>query len=126
LEALVLFVARLLPAVRGVRLPRAEARMYNDKLLIKPSCKSVKALVRNVWKVIKVNKPTPAGQLIGQRHPLVRGWAYDCRQVVSKASFAKMDHAILQALWHWAKRRYPNKLPGWMRRKYFTRVAYNC
>ena len=36
-----------------------------------------------------------------------------------------MDHAIFQALWRWAKRRHPNKPPGWIRRKYFTAVANN-
>jgi RNA-directed DNA polymerase len=45
--------------------------------------------------------------------------------VVSKVIFAKMDHAIFQTLWRWAKRRHPNKSPGWIRQKYFTRVADN-
>jgi RNA-directed DNA polymerase len=100
-------------------------RMYNGKLLIKPSRKSVKSLVRKVREVIKVNKPTPAGQLIGQLNPLVRGWANDHCQVVSKVTCAKMAHAIFQALWRWAKRRHPHKPPGWIRRKYVTRVADN-
>jgi RNA-directed DNA polymerase len=72
-----------------------------------------------------VNKPTPAGQLIGQLNPLVRGWANDHCQVVSKVTCAKMAHAIFQALWRWAKRRHPHKPPGWIRRKYVTRVADN-
>ena len=100
-------------------------RMYNGKLLIKPSRKSVKSLVGKVREVIKINKPTPAGQLIGQLNPLLRGWANYHRHVVSKVIFAKIDHAIFQALWCWAKRRHPNKPPGWIRQKYFTRVANN-
>jgi RNA-directed DNA polymerase len=100
-------------------------RMYNGKLLIKPSRKSVTSLLRKVREVIKVNKPTPAGQLIGQLNPLLRGWANYHRHVVSKVTFAKMDHAIFQSLWRWAKRRHPNKPPGWIRLKYFTRVADN-
>jgi RNA-directed DNA polymerase len=100
-------------------------RMYKGKLLIKPSHKSVKSLLRKVRDVIKVNKPTPAGQLIGQINPVLRGWANYHRHVVSKVIFAKMDHAIFQTLWRWAKRRHPNKSPGWIRQKYFTRVADN-
>jgi RNA-directed DNA polymerase len=100
-------------------------RMYNGKLLIKPSRKSVSSLLRKVREVIKVNKATPAGQLIGQLNPLLRGWANYHRHVVSKVTFTKMDHAIFQTLWRWAKRRHPNKRPGWIRQKYFTRVADN-
>jgi RNA-directed DNA polymerase len=100
-------------------------RRYNGKLLIKPSRKSITSLLRKVREIIKVNKPTPAGQLIGQLNPLLRGWANYHRHVVSKVTFAKMDHAIFQALWRWAKRRHPNKPPGWIRRKYFTRIASN-
>jgi RNA-directed DNA polymerase len=100
-------------------------RMYNGKLLIKPSRKSVKSLLRKVREVIKINKSTPAAGLVGQLNPLLRGWANYHRHVVSKMTFAKMDHAIFQALWRWTKRRHPNKPPGWIRQKYFTRVADN-
>jgi len=100
-------------------------RMYKGKLLIKPSRQSVQSLLRKVREVIQGNKPTPAGQLIGQLNPLLRGWANYHRHVVSKVIFAKMDHAIFQALWRWAKRRHPNQPPGWIRQKYFTRGADN-
>ena len=100
-------------------------RKYHGKLLIKPSQKSVKSLLQTVREVIRVNKSTAAGPLIGQLNPLLRGWANYHRHVVSKVTFAKMDHAIFQALWRWAKRRHPNKSPGWIRRKYFTSAANN-
>jgi RNA-directed DNA polymerase len=100
-------------------------RMYKGKLLIKPSRTSVQSLLRKVREVIKVNQSTPAGQLIGQLNPLLWGWANYHRHVVSKVTFTKMDHAIFQALWRWAKRRHPNKPSGWTRQKYFTRVANN-
>jgi RNA-directed DNA polymerase len=100
-------------------------RRYHDKLLMTPSRKSVKSLLEKVRRVMKVNQPTPAGQLIGQLNPLRGGWANYHRHVVSKVLFAKMDHAIFQCLWRWAKRRHPNKPPGWIRQTYFTRVAHN-
>lgn len=100
-------------------------RKYSGKLLIKPSCKSVKSLLRKVRERIKANKQTPAGQLIGQLNPLLRGWAnYHCHGV-SKVTFKKMDHAIFQSLWRWAKRRHPNKPKEWIRHKYFTSVQGN-
>jgi RNA-directed DNA polymerase len=127
--------------VRGLRLSPAKTRiihidegfdflgqnirMYSGKLLIKPSRKSVQALLRKVRGVIKANKATLVGQLIGQLNPLLRGWANYHHHVVSKETFAKMDHAIFQALWSWAKRRHPHKPPGWIHQKYFTRVADN-
>jgi RNA-directed DNA polymerase len=116
---------RIIHIAEGFDFLGQNIRMYRDKLLIKPSRKSVQSLLRRVREVIKANKSIPAGQLIGQLNPLLRGWANYHRHVVSKATFAKMDHAIFQALWGWAKRRHPNKPPGWIRQKYFTRVADN-
>jgi RNA-directed DNA polymerase len=116
---------RLVHIAEGFDFLGQHVRMYNGKLLIKPSHTSVTSLLRKVREVIKVNKPTPAGQLIGQLNPLLRGWANYHRHVVSKVTFAKMDYAIFQALWRWAKRRHPNKPPGWRHQKYWTRVADN-
>jgi len=79
-------------------------RTYHGKLLIKPSHKRVKALLQKVREVIKGNKSITAGHVIGRLHPLLRGWANSHRHVGSKATFAKMEQAILQALWRWAKR----------------------
>jgi RNA-directed DNA polymerase len=116
---------RIIQIAEGFDFLGQNIRRYRDKLLIKPSRTSVQALLRRVREVIKANTSTPAGHLIGQLNPLLRGWANYHRHVVSKATFAKMDHAIFQALWGWAKRRHPNKPPGWIRQQYFTRVADN-
>lgn len=113
------------PIAEGFEFLGWNVRKYSGKLLIKPSRKSVKSILRKVRERIKVNQQTPAGQLIGQLNPLLRGWAnYHCH-VVSKVTFKKMDHAIFQSLWRWAKRRHPNKSKEWIRRKYFTCVQGN-
>jgi RNA-directed DNA polymerase len=113
------------PITEGFEFLGWNVRKYGGKLLIKPSRKSVKSMLRKVRERIKVNKPTPAGQLIEQLNPLLRGWAnYHCH-VVSKVTFKKMDHAIFQCLWRWAKRRHPNKSKLWIRSKYFTSVQGN-
>jgi RNA-directed DNA polymerase len=110
------------PIAEGFDFLGWNVRKYNGKLLIKPSRKSAKSLLRKVRERIKVNQQTPAGQLIGQLNPLLRGWAnYHCH-VVSKVTFKKMDHAIFQSLWRWAKRRHPNKPKQWVRHKYFTSI----
>jgi RNA-directed DNA polymerase len=100
-------------------------RKYDGKLLIKPSRRSVKALLERVRAVLKGNRQAPAGQVIGQLNPLLRGWAnYHCH-VVSKETFAKIDYAIFRALWRWATRRHPHKGRRWVRQRYFTAVRNN-
>ncbi len=94
-------------------------RKYNGKLLIKPSAKSIKALLRKVRRVIKDNTSAAAGTLICQLNPLIRGWAMYHRHVVSSTTFQSVDYAIFQALWRWAKRRHPTKGARWIRARYF-------
>jgi RNA-directed DNA polymerase len=89
-------------------------RKYNGKLLITPSQKSVQAFLEGIRKVVKANKQATAGNLIAQLNPKIRGWANYHRHVVSKETFAKVDHAIFLTLWQWAKRRHPHKPHTWM------------
>jgi RNA-directed DNA polymerase len=89
------------------------------KLLIKPSDKNVKAFLAKVRKIVKGNKQAAAGNLIWQLNPVIRGWALYHRQVVSKRTFQKVDHAIFESLWRWARRRHSNKGARWVRKKYF-------
>jgi RNA-directed DNA polymerase len=96
-------------------------RKYKGKLLIKPSRKNVKNLLDNVRGVIKANKQTTAGRLIEQLNPIIRGWAYYHRHVCSKSTFSKVDHAIFECLWKWARRRHPQKPSWWIRKKYWDR-----
>ncbi len=98
-------------------------RKYHGKLLIKPSAKSVKALLRKVRGIINANKSAAAGTLICQLNPLIRGWALYHRHVVSAKVFQSVDHAIFQALWHWAKRRHQNKGVRWVKARYFSTVG---
>ncbi len=94
-------------------------RKYQGKLLIKPSKESVQELSEKVRKIVKDNKQTPAGKLIAQLNPIIRGWALYHRHVASKDTFSKVDHAIFELLWQWAKRRHPKKGSRWVKDKYF-------
>jgi RNA-directed DNA polymerase len=94
-------------------------RKYDGKLLITPSKDSVKALLTKVRGLVKANRQAPAGHLIAQLNPVIRGWAHYHRHVVSKDTFSSVDHAIFHALWRWAKRRHPQRGRRWVREKYF-------
>lgn len=100
-------------------------RKFNGKLIIKPSQKNVKAFLAKVRKIIKANKQTPTGQLIGILNPIIRGWANYHRYVVSKVTFARVGHEIFKSLWRWAKRRHPRKSITWIKEKYFKSVGGN-
>jgi RNA-directed DNA polymerase len=69
-------------------------RKYQGKLLIKPSKDNVQELLAKVRKIVRENKQTPAGKLIVQLNPIIRGWALYHRHVVSKRTFNSVDHAI--------------------------------
>jgi RNA-directed DNA polymerase len=94
-------------------------RKYNGKLIIKPARKNIASFLRKVRTLIKTNKQATAGNLIVQLNPIIRGWANYHQHVVSKVTFARVGHAIFQALWRWAKRRHPNKSKQWIKERYF-------
>src|SRR5260370_11266228 len=97
-------------------------RKYKGKVIIKPSRKNVSAFLRKVRKLIKTNKQATAGNLIVQLNPVIRGWANYHQHVGSLVTFARIGHAIFQALWRWAKRRHPNKSKQWVKERYFKSI----
>ena len=99
-------------------------KKYNGKLLIKPSKKSIKAIKRKAFDIIKHCNGMPAEVLIYQLNPVLRGWANYHRFVVSKRVFSNIDSDIYVALWQWAKRRHShNKNRHWIKQKYFTSIG---
>lgn len=93
----------------------------NGKLLIKPSKKNIKNFLDGIRGVIRRAMPQTAAELIRQLNPKVRGWANYHRHVVSKRIFSRVDYAIFDALWAWARRRHNRKGRRWLKRKYFCR-----
>lgn len=90
------------------------------KLLIKPSKQNVHAFLAKVRAIIKANKQLPAGTLILQLNPIIRGWTHYHRHGVSSKAFGYVDSQIFWTLWQWAKRRHPHKASRWIKKKYFT------
>lgn len=96
-------------------------RKYNGKLLITPSKQNATTFLRKVRGIIQANKQATAGHLVLKLNPLIRGWAQYHQHVVSKATFGFIDHALVQLLWRWAKRRHPQKGARWVQTRYFQR-----
>jgi len=107
------------PIADGFDFLGQRVRKHKDKLLIKPSRKSVKTLLDNVRQVVRQHKQITAGRLICVLNPLIRGWALYHRHAVSKRIFAAVDSAIFRVLWRWATRRHPTKSRAWVRAAYF-------
>jgi len=98
-------------------------RKYKGKLLIKPANKNVQALLDKVRRTVKANKQATAGNLIFQLNPIIKGWAYYHRHVVSKRTFTDVDSAIFLVIRQWIRRRHRMKSFQWMREKYYTTVG---
>jgi len=94
-------------------------RKYKGILLIKPSNKSQKKITEKLHEVIFSNKSAAQGLLIEKLNPVITGWGYYFRHVVSKAVFAKIDHTMVGQLKRWAFRRHSNKSKRWVIEKYF-------
>ncbi len=94
-------------------------RRYENKLLIKPSKKSVKSFLSNVRDCVESNKTAKTENLINILNPKIVGWANYYKSAVSKDAFSFVDHQIFWCLWRWAKRRHPNRSKGWIWDKYF-------
>src|ERR1035438_8241047 len=69
-------------------------RKYGGKLLIKPSCRNVKAFLDNVRETIRVNRSAKQETLIGLLNPMIRGWANYHRHVVAKKTYTTVDYHI--------------------------------
>ena len=98
-------------------------RKYNGTLLIKPATTSIAAVKDKVRTIIKNGGSLPPGVLIHRLNPVIRGWAFFYRHVVSKEVFSDIDQAIWRMTWHWARRRHPKKRLTWIKRRYYARRA---
>lgn len=101
-------------------------RKYPDqKLIIKPSRKSIKSLIEKTRKIFQTNRQAKTCNIISLLNPIIRGWANYHRSQVAKKVFSRIDSIIFWQSWHWAKRRHPNKSAHWVRQKYFVTQGNN-
>jgi RNA-directed DNA polymerase len=98
-------------------------RTYDGKLLIKPSKDAEIRCHRIMREVIREHKATTQRDLIDRLNPMIRGWSNYYRHVVSKQAFTRLDDAVWNALWRWAKRRHPKKGRPWTKKRYFQSLG---
>jgi len=97
-------------------------RKFGDKLLIRPSKKNTHAFLSKARRLIRQCWGLSQAELIRQLNPLIRGWTNYHRHVVALGTFRKVDKALWQALWRWAKRRHPHKSWQWTANRYWHRL----
>ena len=98
-------------------------RKYNGKLLVKPSKNSIDKFTVKISDIIKYGKVWKQEVLIDALNPIITGWANYHQSVVSSEIFQKLDSRIWGMLWHWAKRRHPEKSKHWIADKYWHSVG---
>ncbi len=94
-------------------------RKFGGKLLIRPSKKNTHDFLEKARKLIRQNWGMSQTDLIRQLNPVIRGWANYHRHIVAWETFKRVEWALWQALWRWAKRRHPGKSLGWILRRYW-------
>jgi len=95
------------------------------KTIITPSKEKQKIHYDQIASVIEAHKSAPHKALINNLNPIIRGWANYYATVVSKDTFATIDHLMYQKLMTWAKRRHPKKGGKWVRNKYWQTIGGN-
>jgi RNA-directed DNA polymerase len=95
-----------------------------EKLLTVPQKEKVLKHTRAIRSYLDAHKQTPAGQVIKELNPVIRGWANYYRHSTAKDVFSKVRDAQWHMLWNWAKRRHPNKSSQWVKARYFRNDGY--
>jgi len=98
-------------------------RKYKDKLIVKPSKKSIKTILEKIRTQIKANQTAAQENLIKILNPIIRGWTNYHRHCAAKKTFQRIDHEIWQKLQRWCRRRHPNKGARWIKKKYFHTIS---
>jgi len=97
-------------------------RKYDGKLLIKPSKKAVATITRTMSDIIRRSKSASQGVLIEKLNPVILGWSLYHRNAVSAKTFSRLDYIMWEMLWHWAKRRHPDKGHQWTAHRYWHSI----
>lgn len=97
-------------------------RKFNDKLIVKPSKKSVKAFQTALSEtILQRGKAWKQDVLIEKLNQQIRGWANYHQSVCASEAFAHIDYVLYELLWRWAKRRHPHKGKWWVSTNYWHR-----
>ena len=109
---------------KGFEFLGQHVRKYRGtKLFIKPSKESLKRILRKLKETIKRHKTSTQEVLIKKLNPIIRGWCYYHRHVVSRETFDKLKYELAWLLWRWMVRRHPKKTVRWINSKYFQHTV---
>jgi RNA-directed DNA polymerase len=97
----------------------AYGKFLGFKTLIKPSPKAIGKHVKKLGQVVDSHQSSRQEKLIHTLNPVIRGWANYYSTVVSKRTFASIDHRLFLILGAWAKHRHPNKGKRWSYQRYW-------
>jgi len=93
-------------------------------LLTVPQKEKVLKHLRGIKTYLKTHQQTPAGLVVKNLNPVIRGWANYYRHVCSKKTFDTVRHRQYWMLWRWATRRHPQKSVKWVLTRYFRYDGY--
>ncbi|MFP3021801.1 MAG: group II intron reverse transcriptase/maturase [Wolbachia sp.] len=91
------------------------------KLIINPSCKSVKQHTLDIKQRLKRMLGITQEAVIRHLNPVIGGWCRYYNSVVSSKIFKSLDNIMFNKLWKWALFRHNNKGKFWIKDKYFKR-----
>ncbi|AGK96615.1 group II intron reverse transcriptase/maturase [Clostridium pasteurianum] len=95
-------------------------RKWNEKLIVKPSKKSVDNFVASLSEtILKRGKAWKQEVLIEKLNQQIRGWTNYHQSVCASEAFAHTDYILYELLWRWAKRRHPHKGKWWVSTNYW-------
>ncbi len=80
-------------------------RQRGQITLIKPSKEAIQKHLQKIDYLLAKNSASSQEQVINALNPVIRGWAEYYSTVASAETFSKVDSAVFQKLFGWAKRR---------------------
>ncbi len=97
-------------------------RRFGDKVLTLPQKEKVQAHIRRLKAIVVEHQSDTQETLIRRLNPLIQGWCNYYRHAASSRTYHKVNSQLWWMLWHWAKRRHPNKPGRWLADRYWKTV----
>ncbi len=86
-----------------------EFRKFKDKLLIRPSKKSIKSYTEKIHEILRKGRSWSQDAIISSINPITRGWCNYHKHTSASRTFSRLDHITFNMLYAWVKRRHPNE-----------------
>jgi RNA-directed DNA polymerase len=115
---------RIVHITEGFNFLGFQVKRFKRILLTLPQKEKVQKHLRSVKTYLDSHQQVPAGQVVHDLNPVIRGWSNYYRHCAAKQTFNKVRHRQWQMLWRWAKRRHPKKGSRWVKRRYFRNDGY--